>query len=248
MTITCEACHTNFDAPSGSADAAACPFCEHVNRPRGRAAMIEPTHLLLDNTAEEDDLPVKGPVTPPQGGPRKTEPAKSTPRPAVSPAGQGRDQGAPNSAHRVTGSVKSKSEPTAFDSIESVGSGRKAIAGATTEEGEVTRPRPKSRSPQFPGAVCLTVVEEGQLPRQYVVDQARVVMGRGKCDIRVYDPEVSRQHCAIENRDGVAILRDLDSVNGTVLNGHLVNEHALKPGDQITIGSTVLNVSPAKAA
>jgi pSer/pThr/pTyr-binding forkhead associated (FHA) protein len=73
-------------------------------------------------------------------------------------------------------------------------------------------------------------------------------LGRGKCDVKVGDPEVSRQHCAIETRDGVTMLRDLKSANGTVLNGHLVNEHALKNGDQVTIGTTVVKVFLPKAA
>jgi pSer/pThr/pTyr-binding forkhead associated (FHA) protein len=80
------------------------------------------------------------------------------------------------------------------------------------------------------------------------VDKPRVVLGRGKCDVRVRDPEVSRQHCAIEVFNGVATVKDLQSANGTVLNGHLVTEHVLKPGDQVKIGSTIVTVSLAKAA
>jgi pSer/pThr/pTyr-binding forkhead associated (FHA) protein len=121
-------------------------------------------------------------------------------------------------------------------------------ASRAAEAGEVTRPRPKGRKRAAAPVVRLTVAEEGQLPRQYVVDRERVVLGRGKCDIKVSDPEVSREHCAIETRDGVAILRDLKSANGTVLNGHLVNEHALKDGDRIAIGTTVVEISVAKAA
>jgi pSer/pThr/pTyr-binding forkhead associated (FHA) protein len=80
------------------------------------------------------------------------------------------------------------------------------------------------------------------------VEKPRVVLGRGKCDVRVHDPEASREHCAIEVYDGVATLRDLQSANGTVLNGHLVSEHVLKHGDQVKIGTTVVTVSLPKAA
>jgi hypothetical protein len=121
-------------------------------------------------------------------------------------------------------------------------------ARRATDTEEVTRPRPKGRKRAAPPVVRLTVVEDGQLPRQYVVDRERVVLGRGKCDIKVSDPEVSREHFAIETRDGVTTLRDLQSANGTVLNGHLVNEHALKDGDRIAIGSTMVEISVAKAA
>jgi pSer/pThr/pTyr-binding forkhead associated (FHA) protein len=59
---------------------------------------------------------------------------------------------------------------------------------------------------------------------------------------------VSREHCAIELYDGVATLRDLQSANGTVLNGHLVSEHVLKHGDHVKIGTTVVTISVDKAA
>jgi hypothetical protein len=121
-------------------------------------------------------------------------------------------------------------------------------ASRATETAETTRPRPKDREPAAAPVVRLTVVEDGQLPRQYIVDSGRVVLGRGKCDIKVCDLEVSREHCAIDTRDGVAILRDLKSANGTVVNGRLINEHALKDGDRITIGTTVVEISVAKAA
>jgi hypothetical protein len=122
-------------------------------------------------------------------------------------------------------------------------------ASRATETAEATHPRPKGRKLAAAAAVVrLTVVEDGQLPRQYIVDSGRVVLGRGKCDIKVCDLEVSREHCTIDTRDGVAILRDLKSANGTVVNGHLINEHALKDGDRITIGTTVVEISVAKAA
>jgi pSer/pThr/pTyr-binding forkhead associated (FHA) protein len=58
--------------------------------------------------------------------------------------------------------------------------------------------------------------------------------------VRVQDPEVSREHCSIKLRDGVPVLTDLGSANGTLLNGRAVDEHVLADGDEIRIGSTVL--------
>lgn len=122
--------------------------------------------------------------------------------------------------------------------------------GAVRDTGvtEVKRLRSKRRQALGTGIVRLTVVEEGKPPRQYTVEKPRVVLGRGHCDVRVHDPEVSREHCAIEVYEGVATLRDLQSANGTVLNGHLVSEHVLKHGDQVKIGTTVVAVFMNKAA
>jgi hypothetical protein len=122
------------------------------------------------------------------------------------------------------------------------------IRDTEAAEAEVTRPRPKSRKTTGAIVVRLSVLEEGKPPCRYVLEKPRIVLGRGQCDVKVSDPEVSRQHCAIETRDGVVMLRDLKSANGTVLNGHLVNEHVLKHGDQVTIGTTVVKLFVPKAA
>jgi pSer/pThr/pTyr-binding forkhead associated (FHA) protein len=97
-------------------------------------------------------------------------------------------------------------------------------------------------------ALGLTVIEQGIPPRRVPITQSRLTIGRGSCDLRVRDPEASREHCVIEVYDGVPTLKDLKSANGTLLNGQLVREHVLKDGDEITLGSTVLKVEFPKAA
>jgi hypothetical protein len=97
-------------------------------------------------------------------------------------------------------------------------------------------------------ALGLTVSEQGSPPRRVPITQSRLTIGRGRCDLRVRDPEASREHCVIEVYDGVPTLKDLKSANGTLLNGQLVREHVLKDGDEITLGSTVLKVEFPHAA
>ena len=56
---------------------------------------------------------------------------------------------------------------------------------------------------------------------------------------QVLDRVVSKEHCHIEMVGGEYVLKDLGSLNGTFVNGERVTtELALKPGDEITIGST----------
>jgi hypothetical protein len=236
MNITCEACRTNFDAPTELADSAACPCCEHVNRPRERTEKIDTTPLSPETTAAGGDRQPKAPAFRFPDENRKTEAAERASR-AMEAAESEIRAAAAERASRAMEAAESEIRAAAAEA-----------ASRAAEAGEVTRPRPKGRKRAAAPVVRLTVAEEGQLPRQYVVDRERVVLGRGKCDIKVSDPEVSREHCAIETRDGVATLRDLKSANGTVLNGHLVNEHALKDGDRIAIGTTVVEISVAKAA
>ena len=59
-------------------------------------------------------------------------------------------------------------------------------------------------------------------------------------EICIPDPLISRRHCMIEMKSGVYTLRDLGSANGTQLNGQRVAERALKLGDRILAGETLL--------
>ena len=57
--------------------------------------------------------------------------------------------------------------------------------------------------------------------------------------IQLLDKIVSKEHCIVEQRDGLFILRDLGSLNGTYINGERVRgEQLLRHGDEITLGST----------
>jgi pSer/pThr/pTyr-binding forkhead associated (FHA) protein len=73
------------------------------------------------------------------------------------------------------------------------------------------------------------------------VVKRRVTIGRGRdCDIRLNDPNASRQHAELR-QDGAAFwLVDLDSTNGLEVNGTRTKRAKLEPGDTITIGATRL--------
>jgi hypothetical protein len=80
---------------------------------------------------------------------------------------------------------------------------------------------------------------QGRRVGEYPLSAERVTIGRhAKNTIRIADPAVSARHAVIlvlENRGGV-VLRDLDSTNGTYVNGKEVSEHPLRNGDVIHIG------------
>ena len=65
-----------------------------------------------------------------------------------------------------------------------------------------------------------------------------VVLGRGTlADIRLEDPFASSRHARIVRQGDVLVIEDLDSTNGTYLNGtRLDGPQPLHPGDRIRIG------------
>lgn len=71
----------------------------------------------------------------------------------------------------------------------------------------------------------------------------RVVIGRGiNTTIQIFDHGLSRVHFAIERRNEHFVLRDLDSSNGTFLNGRRIREAVLRAGDHIVSGETEFRV------
>jgi hypothetical protein len=62
------------------------------------------------------------------------------------------------------------------------------------------------------------------------------------CDVVVGHPSVSRTHARLSFRDGRWVLRDLDSTNGTRVNGTRVMRCRLEPGDRLSLGSADLLV------
>jgi hypothetical protein len=82
--------------------------------------------------------------------------------------------------------------------------------------------------------VTLTIGDE-----QHTIDSRRVVLGRSReCDVRVDDPNVSRRHAEVRQEDATYWLVDLDSTNGTQLNGRKITRAKLSDGDRIRLGDT----------
>ena len=72
-----------------------------------------------------------------------------------------------------------------------------------------------------------------------------VIGRRADADIRVNEPTMSGLHAKIFSTDEGVRIRDLESLNGTHVNGDRIVEVDLKPGDQIKIGRAMIVVSGA---
>ncbi|NIN73534.1 MAG: HD domain-containing protein [Gemmatimonadetes bacterium] len=90
--------------------------------------------------------------------------------------------------------------------------------------------------------LVLVVREGAQVGRVFTVSRGdRKTIGRAPdCDIRLPDQGVSRRHCTIENVGAVLRVVDLESANGSFINGQLVERGSLGPGDQLAVGPTIL--------
>jgi Protein of unknown function (DUF3662)/FHA domain len=84
----------------------------------------------------------------------------------------------------------------------------------------------------------VTVTVDGT---QHTIDKQSVVIGRSKdCDIRISDPNVSRRHAEIRQEGTAYWFVDLESTNGSTVNGRRQQRAKLETDDRITLGSTDL--------
>jgi len=75
--------------------------------------------------------------------------------------------------------------------------------------------------------------------QEFAIDDLPAVIGRSAdAEVRLNDPTVSRCHCEIEEMEGVLVVRDLGSKNGTYINGCRITEALLMPGDKLSMGET----------
>lgn len=117
---------------------------------------------------------------------------------------------------------------------------------ATIRRARFTRPPPAG------AAFVITVVEgpdAGLVASLDASSPTRALLGTSPvCTIRLGDREVSRRHVALSVVDKKLVVLDLGSTNGTTINGVLVREAALRGGEAIRIGASVLAVRCGEAA
>jgi len=81
----------------------------------------------------------------------------------------------------------------------------------------------------------------GSPPRFIPLVKDVLVIGRGQdCDVVLEDGNASRRHCQIRKWAGRYSIEDLQSKNGTYLNGMKVSTAELGDGDLIAIGDQMI--------
>jgi len=121
-------------------------------------------------------------------------------------------------------------DPTDEDDLEQTQVGtRSQITAAIAQRAKAQRP-------------WLVVVSGGgNIGRMYRLEH-RILLGRSpQCDVQIDQDGVSRRHAMLERTvEGSVQIVDLDSRNGTFVNGEPVSRETLRDGDKIQIGSTTI--------
>lgn len=87
----------------------------------------------------------------------------------------------------------------------------------------------------------LFVIQGRDQGQRYTLDEPMISIGRvGGNAVQVNDTEVSRKHAILELSGEEYVLRDLNSSNGSFINGKRIKEQRLLSGDQIQFGRTLL--------
>lgn len=90
-------------------------------------------------------------------------------------------------------------------------------------------------------AIRLVPLDGGQ-PIELAKDM--ILVGRTEdCDIHIDHKSVSKLHCVLVCTEGLILVRDLGSTNGTRVNGQRIRRAALLPDDQLAIATFRYRVS-----
>ena len=93
----------------------------------------------------------------------------------------------------------------------------------------------------------LTLTLDGSVISEFEMDKERYTIGRlADNDIHIDNLAVSGHHALIINILNDSFLEDLNSTNGTYVNGKLIKKHALQDGDVVTIGKHQLRYASAQ--
>ncbi|HZU95821.1 MAG TPA: FHA domain-containing serine/threonine-protein kinase [Planctomycetota bacterium] len=96
----------------------------------------------------------------------------------------------------------------------------------------------------------LVVLEGKKVGASVELGEGKISVGRlASCELAIDEPQASRKHFEVEKRKGAAWVKDLGSKNGTFLNDTRVDgEAALRDGDKLRVGATVVAYEAAPAA
>jgi predicted Zn finger-like uncharacterized protein len=92
----------------------------------------------------------------------------------------------------------------------------------TREEAHGTGP--VAAEPQLPAGkrLSLAVINGSDAGMVYRIEKPRITIGRSGADLTINDTEASRVHAAVEVRDTLIVLEDLNSTNGTLVDGEKI--------------------------
>lgn len=98
----------------------------------------------------------------------------------------------------------------------------------------------------------LVILSAGMTGRSYELTADKTTVGRIEDNtFPITDPSVSSHHCEVLLKGSEVVVRDLNSTNGSYINGERITEATLKPGQVLRLGQVELRLetdAPAAAA
>ncbi len=138
-----------------------------------------------------------------------------------------------------------RAAPSGGDDPDSAAAGPR---GAMPGDSDLTNTRAFEVQPQPAPAATLHEQRPDGAGRRVSLDGGVVNIGRAADnDLILDDRRVSRHHARLQGRRGMLVLTDLESANGSRVNGVAITEVALGAGDRIEIGTTVFVVEAVSA-
>jgi hypothetical protein len=102
----------------------------------------------------------------------------------------------------------------------------------------------RTGEPAAPSEYSYFLVPENQPTVKLVLTKTATVLGRDKTsDLTIDDINVSGRHCILDVRNRGLFILDLDSTNGTYVNGVLIRDGYINMGDILELGSYRLTVN-----
>lgn len=153
----------------------------------------------------------------------------------VGPGPAARSESSPPVAHQPA-------SPSAINPAQRPNGGRPAARDIDAEE-DLDRTQFYTRGDGVDGVEteihCLELVAEGEMQQRFIVSPPGLKVGRSApADIVLADPRVSRSHCRIEFDGGELRVVDLNSTNGTFIDGERIADSAvLEIGSVLRVGN-----------
>ncbi|HTD66194.1 MAG TPA: FHA domain-containing protein [Candidatus Limnocylindria bacterium] len=94
----------------------------------------------------------------------------------------------------------------------------------------------------------LVVLSEGLTGRSHELKAEKTTIGRVEDNtFQIPDPSVSSHHCEVLLKGSDIVIRDLDSTNGTFINGQQITEATLKPSQILRLGQVEVRLEGDQA-
>ena len=95
----------------------------------------------------------------------------------------------------------------------------------------------------------LVILTQGLTGRAHELNVDRTTIGRVEDNtFQIAESSVSSHHCEVLLRGSDVVIKDLNSTNGTFINGEPITESVLKPGQTLRLGQVELKLETEKAA